>query len=83
MGLLLIAAGASALRGGRFIYEEGNGAAPVAAARPATAVPGHATANDAGGSGNGTGGNAVGADGRAGARPRGAKASATPEEQGR
>ena len=29
MALLLIAAGASALRGGRFVYEEGNGAAPV------------------------------------------------------
>jgi hypothetical protein len=53
MALLLIAAGASALRGGRFVYEEGNGAAPVAAARPATAVPGHATTNGNGGSGNG------------------------------
>jgi len=53
MALLLIAACASALRGGRFVYEEGNGAAAVAAARPATAVPGHATANRAGGSAHG------------------------------
>jgi MFS family permease len=54
MALLLIAAAASALRGGRFVYEEqGNGAAPVAAARPATAVPDHATANGSGGSANG------------------------------
>jgi MFS family permease len=83
MVLLLIAAGASALRGGRFIYEEGNGAAPVAAARPATAVPGHATANGTGGSTNGTGGSTNGTGGSTGARPRGAKASATPEEQGR
>jgi len=68
MVLLLIAAGASALRGGRFIYEEGNGAAPAAAARPAIAAPGPATANGASGST---------------ARSWGAKASATPEEQGR
>jgi MFS family permease len=83
MGLLLIAAGASALRGGRFIYEEGNGAAPVAAARPATAVPGHAAANGSGGSADGARGSANGAGGSTTARPRDAKASATPEEQGR
>jgi MFS family permease len=53
MALLLIAACASALRGGRFVYEEGNGAAAVAAARPATAGPGHAAANGAGGGAHG------------------------------
>jgi hypothetical protein len=44
MGLLLVAAGASALRGGRFVYEEAN-AADSAAAIPATASS--ATANSA------------------------------------
>ena len=53
MALLLIAAGASALRGGRFVYEEGNGAVSVAAARPATAVPYHASADGTGNSANG------------------------------
>lgn len=37
MALLLVAAAASALRGGRFVYEERNGAAPVAPASPAAA----------------------------------------------
>ena len=53
MALLLIAAAASALRGGRFVYEEGNVAAPVAAARPPTAIPGAAEANGTGGGAHG------------------------------
>jgi len=46
MFLLLVAAGASALRGGRFVYEEGNVAAP-AAAGSATAAGGPAATNGA------------------------------------
>jgi MFS family permease len=52
MALLLIAAGASALRGGRFVYEEGNGAASVAAGS-ASAVGGQPATNGAGAVPNG------------------------------
>jgi len=53
MALLLVAAAASALRGGRFVYEEGNVAAPAAAARPATAVTRRPEANGTAADGNG------------------------------
>jgi MFS family permease len=43
MALLLVAAAASAMRGGRFVYEEGNGAAAVTPELP-RAVAGHAGA---------------------------------------
>jgi MFS family permease len=60
MALLLVAAFASALRGGRFVYEEGNVAAPVAAARPATAVADQAMATGPAGTATGATGGATG-----------------------
>ncbi|MGH3302181.1 MAG: MFS transporter [Streptosporangiaceae bacterium] len=52
IALLLVAAGASALRGGRFVYEDRNEVATVSAV-PATAVADPAGADGAGGTANG------------------------------